>query len=164
MAPERPPPNFLSKLSRVICLVRLPGVQFPEKATTMSEKQLILMVGPQGSGKTTYCEARLKGYLRVSQDDQGKDHIKILENALKAGEPRIVVDRINFDRWQRGRYLRAAKRQGYATKILWLNEDKEECAKRCRERRKHPTLKVENVDRALSMYCLLYTSPSPRDS
>jgi RNA ligase len=128
-------------------------------------KQLILMVGSQGSGKTTYCEKNLPGYLRISQDDQGKnEHAKLFDEAIARGEPLVVVDRINAEKYQRGRYLVPARKEGYRTKIVWLTTDKAECLKRCRNRKGHPTLKPEDAEQAINMYFSRLQAPSRREA
>ena len=60
------------------------------------EKNLYVLVGPQGSGKTSYCREHLPTCLRISQDDQGRqEHFHLFQEALQRGEPCLVVDRIN---------------------------------------------------------------------
>ena len=128
-------------------------------------KILVMMVGAQGSGKTHYCENNLKGYFRVSQDDQGrKEHLLVFNDAIERGEPLIVVDRINAERVQRGRYLVPAKKAGYRTKIVWLTTEKDECLKRCRSRRNHPTLAADDAEKAINMYFSRLQAPSRREA
>jgi RNA ligase len=125
------------------------------------DKILVLLMGPQGSGKTTYCLTHLADYLRISQDEQGRGgHWAAFEEAVKRGERRIVVDRINPLRYQRKRYLALAKEHGYFTHIVWLNVDRELCLRRIRERGEHPTLRVEEAERALSHYFDVLKVPS----
>ena len=58
------------------------------------DKVLVLLVGPQGAGKTTWCEQNLPGFLRISQDDQGpREHLRLFEEAVARSEPRLVIDR-----------------------------------------------------------------------
>ena len=127
-------------------------------------KILVLMVGAQGSGKTTYCEQSLKGYVRVSQDDQGKGHFDVFNEAINTGAPLVVVDRINAERSQRGRYLVPAKKLGYRTKIIWLTTEKDECLKRCVNRRNHPTLATKDADKAINMFFSRLQAPSRREA
>lgn len=128
-------------------------------------KILVLMVGAQGSGKTFYCENNLKGYFRVSQDDQGrKEHLLVFNEAIARGEPLVVVDRINAERAQRGRYLVPARKAGYRTKIVWLTTDRDECLKRCRSRRGHPTLAAKDAEKAIRMYFSRLQAPSKREA
>src|SRR5688500_17657129 len=108
------------------------------------EKIVVLLVGPQGSGKSTYCRERLPDCLRISQDEQGRQtHLTFFEEALQRGEPAVVVDRINALKGQRRRYLDLARQYDYRTRIVWLNVDRNTCLKRCRERTDHPTLRPE---------------------
>lgn len=107
-------------------------------------KQLILFVGPPGSGKTTRTkEYEAKGFKRISQDVQGKDgHMLLFYHALEHNLD-VVVDRMGFSVAQRVRYLAPAKAKGYTTKIIVLHESKETCLDRCLERQGHETIKCE---------------------
>jgi RNA ligase len=125
------------------------------------DKIVVLLVGPQGSGKTTYCQKHLPGCLRISQDEQGRQgHLTDFEEALQRGEPCIVVDRINALKYQRKRYLDLAKQHGYTTRIVWLNADRNLCIRRCKERTDHPTLKPEDADKAVQLFFRLFQIPS----
>ncbi|MCE9532329.1 MAG: ATP-binding protein, partial [Planctomycetes bacterium] len=129
------------------------------------EKIVVLLVGPQGSGKSTYCQSHLGGYTRISQDDQGKQgHFIAFEQALRDAVPYLVIDRINALKSQRKRYLDLAREHGYHTRIIWLNVDRNLCLKRCRERAEHPTLKPEDAERALQTYFNTFQIPSRREA
>lgn len=105
-------------------------------------KNLCLLVGPPGSGKSTLANEFLEdGFIIINQDDQGKDgHWKHFCDALQAGK-NIVVDRMNFNKIQRDRYLLLAKEAEYATEIVVFHETYHTCFKRCVERKNHPTIK-----------------------
>lgn len=131
----------------------------------LAMKRLVLLIGAQGSGKSTYCAERLKGYTRISQDDQGKEgHRKAFAQALEDGDQFIVIDRMNHSRQQRGTYLAPAKRYGYATRIVWLNTDRPTCLKRARGRKNHPTLKPEDAEDALNWYFKSMQVPSRKEA
>lgn len=115
-------------------------------------KQFILLVGAQGSGKTTYCVEKLAGCTRVSQDEQGKAYRARLEEALARGDPLVVVDRTNRSRSQRGELLELARTQGYRTRIVWLNADRETCLERTKARAGHQTLGPETAGAAIASY------------
>ena len=120
--------------------------------------KLILMCGPSGSGKSTYSK-QLEGYTYINQDSQGKDgHLVSFASALLKNE-NIVVDRLNFNKEQRDRYLQPARDRGYTTKIVVLHVPYEECLKRCLERQGHETIKDEkNAYSALNMFFSKYES------
>jgi RNA ligase len=131
------------------------------------EKVLTILVGAQGSGKTTYCAQNLPGYFRVSQDDMGKaGYREALEAAVARGEPFIVVDRINHLRSQRGDFISMGRRNGYITKIIWLNVDRTLCVKRVMERKDHPTLpaKQDIVNKAVAMFFRTLQMPSKSEA
>lgn len=118
-------------------------------------KEVVLLVGPQGSGKSTYCDRNLRGHYRISQDDMGqKAHFELYKKALTE-QSEIVVDRINHTREQRYRYLSLAKDAGFSTRIVVMNRKFKECLERVKNRKDHPTLKstdVTTINSALTMY------------
>lgn len=128
-------------------------------------KEVVLLVGAQGSGKTTWCRENLPGYVRFSQDEQGpKAHFLLFQEAVERGEPLLVVDRINGQRPQRQRYLDLARQHGYRTRIVWLNVDRTVCLQRCRARSDHPTLKPEDAERAIALFSRTFQTPSRREA
>ncbi len=103
---------------------------------------ITLMVGPPGSGKSTLAKERerLGGVVRVSQDDHGKQgHMEMFEEALKNNHD-VIVDRMNFDKSQRNRYLDPAKKAGYSTRIMVVHAPLHTCLERCNARVGHPTI------------------------
>lgn len=125
------------------------------------EKIVVLLVGAQGSGKTTWCREHLSDYFRISQDEQGhKRHLELYEEALQRGELRIVIDRINGQKYQRQRYLEPAKHHGYTTRIVWLNPPRSLCLERCKAREDHPTLTADKAERAISLYFNTLQTPT----
>lgn len=117
--------------------------------------KLILMVGPPGSGKTSYCE-KFKDFYRISQDDQGKIHwVNFCFNIHVKNN--IIVDRMGFNKQQRDRYLKPAKEAGYETEIVVIHENYETCLNRCLKRENHPTIKDEtNAKSALNTFFSKY--------
>lgn len=123
--------------------------------------KLILTVGPSGAGKSTYAkELEVQGYVRVSQDDAGKEgHLKLFNEALALAKP-IVVDRLNFSYEQRKRYLSLAEAAGYVTEIVVFHVPYAECFERCLARQGHPTIRNEhNARQALDMFFKNYQKP-----
>lgn len=119
--------------------------------------ELIVLVGPQGSGKTYVAKNNYGSHTRISQDDQGKGgHVIEFNKALERRED-IVVDRINHTRTQRRRYIEPAKELGYRTKIVVNNKPYAECFLAAKHRTDHPTLKSEDdIKRAISHYFSFY--------
>lgn len=125
-------------------------------------KQLILLAGPPGSGKSTYCENNdYIDYFRISQDDQGKEgHMRYFLQLIAEGSD-IIVDRMNFNKEQRSRYLSVAKANGYATKIVVLHESSATCLKRMAERKGHPTIQDDkSAKAALHTFMSKYERPT----
>jgi predicted kinase len=114
------------------------------------DKLVVVMMGAQGSGKTTYCREYLADCLRISQDEQGRGgHWRAFEEALRKGIAGVAIDRINALASQRKRYLDLARQHGYRTRIVWLNTNRHLCLRRCRKRTDHPTLPPEDANRAI---------------
>lgn len=79
------------------------------------------------------------GYLRISQDDQGKDHLEMFHSHVTTGRD-IVVDRMNFDKAQRDRYRLEAIKNGYTVNFVEFVVPRQVCYDRCMARHGHPTI------------------------
>ena len=123
--------------------------------------KLIVLVGPPGSGKSTFAASCEKdGYFRVSQDAQGKDHIRLFEDAMAHGKD-IIVDRMGFSKGQRARYIDPARAKGYHITIAVIHQPYSVCLARCRARTDHETIKDEKSARsALNMFFTKYERPT----
>lgn len=122
-------------------------------------KQLFLLVGPPGSGKSTLSKSLWGAY--INQDLQGKEHIDLFVAALGRGAD-ITVDRMNFDVGQRKRYLDQAKAAGYTTKIIVLHESYKTCHERITKRQDHPTIKANDpatASKVLNFFFSKYERP-----
>jgi RNA ligase len=130
-------------------------------------KHLILLVGPPGSGKTTYGNKNFPDYARVSQDDFDGNRIKTIEKFLdliQSEAPNIIVDRMNFDRDQRARWGSLAKEKGYKVDAYVVYEPFSLCYNRVVSRKDHPTIKEgdsETALNALRFFKKAYRRPSP---
>ena len=126
-------------------------------------KKLIILVGPQGSGKTEYCKT-IGTYFRVSQDERGRWHKELFDEAIKKGVPLIVVDKTNPGTKQRKRYIEPAKEANYYIQIIWFDVDRGVCLKRIIGRTDHPTLKPEKAEEALSDYFSKFEEPTKKEA
>lgn len=127
---------------------------------------IILLVGPPGSGKSTLAKKmESDGWYRINQDSQGKDeHLALFMNALAQGLP-IVVDRMNFDKKQRARYLEPAKKAGYSTQITVIHESLKTCYERIEKRENHETIHDAATGRkVLHFFFTNYERPTPDEA
>lgn len=109
------------------------------------EKLAVFLVGPMGSGKTTYCLREFPNAHRVSGDEMGRD--RWLENYCKyieEGRTPIVVDRMNHLRRKRDIHVKVAREHGYRIQFIWFKCDYETAMKRLVARDgNHPTIKKD---------------------
>uniref|UniRef100_A0A7S0FJC5 Polynucleotide kinase 3'-phosphatase n=1 Tax=Pyrodinium bahamense TaxID=73915 RepID=A0A7S0FJC5_9DINO len=92
------------------------------------KQELIVVVGPPGSGKSSMATAKFPGYARANQDTlKTKEKcIKAVADALKAGKS-AIVDNQNKDKATRKGYLNAAKAAGVPARAVLLEVPKELC-------------------------------------
>lgn len=118
--------------------------------------QLIVLCGPPGSGKSTmareYTTLLERKYVYINQDAQQRKHLQLFDEAIAAGNS-VIVDRLNFSKNQRDRYLNPAKAKGYSTRINVIHESYDTCFNRMMLRKDHETIKDEtNARAALGMF------------
>lgn len=128
---------------------------------------IIILVGPAGSGKTTLANNLIdndgdhgSATIYVNQDSQGKNHLVVFKEAIE-NKKDIIVDRMDFNKDQRRRYLEPAKAAGYTSKIIVLHENRATCLERMKNRLNHPTIKTEeSANSALNTFFSKYERPT----
>lgn len=128
---------------------------------------IIVLVGPCGAGKSKLAYDLIHNdgdhglaTVYVNQDSQNKNHLKIFADAI-LNQKDIIVDRLNFNKDQRRRYLEPAKAARYNTKIIVLHQNRVTCLERMRNRLDHPTIKdEESANSALNMFFQKYERPT----
>lgn len=114
------------------------------------EKELMIIMGPIGSGKTTFAKSlETDSSIRISQDEMGrKACLKYFHEALKDGIPRVIIDRMNFNRKQRERFIKPAREAGYCVTIFEIDYNPVTCLERVIKRKNHPTIPEDSGDLA----------------
>jgi predicted kinase len=127
-------------------------------------KEVILLVGMPGAGKTHYCLKAMPEHVRLSQDE-GPSHFAGVFSRylqlLETGAERIVIDRTNPMARQRARFVAAARQHGYRVKIIYFDVPRLLCQQRIRDRTGHPTLDARRMAQAIDRY--LATLDVPRE-
>ncbi|KAK9838363.1 hypothetical protein WJX81_007271 [Elliptochloris bilobata] len=108
---------------------------------------VLLLIGPPGSGKSTFCERLMQhsslAWRRVNQDTIANGRrgsraacVAAQRDALRQGAC-VAVDRCNFDEAQRADFVAAAVEASCAVHALWLNLPAVTCAARAAARVGH---------------------------
>jgi predicted kinase len=129
---------------------------------------LIVLVGPPGSGKTTWAGDNGRGAVHVSQDElidaitpAGFEHCyrpvyAAAENAVAAAALQdghtVIVDRTNRTRAHRERWLRLAADVGCLVVAVEMNTPPAVCRSRNRGREAGRRLSEERMDRMLAAH------------
>jgi len=129
---------------------------------------LVVLVGPPGSGKSTWAKQNGRGAIHVSQDDlidaitpDGFEHIyrlvyaaaedAVARAALAAGHS-VIVDRTNRTRAHRRRWLEIAREAGCAAIAVEMRTPFALCCERNRNRGDRRRLSEERMERMLAAF------------
>lgn len=126
--------------------------------------KLILLVGPPGSGKSTFARGLIENdgdhgadTVYANQDSQGKmEHLCIFRDALHYKKD-VIVDRMNFNKVQRLGYIEQARSFGYEVDIHVFHQPYKVCFKRAVERKDHETIKdAATAEKAIGFFFKSY--------
>lgn len=98
--------------------------------------QAVLLIGIQGSGKSTFCRERFfDSHVRISLDLLRTHHreARLLELCLHAAQP-FVVDKTNVTIAERARYIDAARAAGFLVVGYFFEPDPRGAFERNRQR------------------------------
>ena len=118
-------------------------------------KEVVILVGRQGSGKTHYCRTVLPDHKRVCQDEGPRKFGRLFRRyrrLLNEGAERIVVDRTNPTRQRRRSFADVARDHGCRVKIIYFDLPRKLCERRILARKEHPTLAREKMRQAIDGY------------
>lgn len=129
-------------------------------------REVVILVGMQGCGKTYYSKTALPDYQRISQDEGPRTYpgvLRKLEDLLREGASRIVIDRTNPMRYQREKFAGLARAAGYRVKIVYFDVPEKTCREQILKRKEHPTLTEDRMDQAIARYVSALDIPTPEE-
>ena len=131
-------------------------------AAVKAPQLILVLVGLPGSGKSYFASKLEKEsfsqYVRVNQDSLGtrKKCETACRQALSMGKS-VIIDRCNFNKQQREHWLRF----GVPCECIVFNYEKEECIRRCKERKNHETVNARNAAVVVRGMAKEYRPPLP---
>lgn len=100
-----------------------------EKFIPLKGKELVIMIGPPGSGKSYYTGKYLKPhkYFRINRDaiKSMNGCIKLCQTKMEENINKIVIDNTNPSKGNRYPFITLAKRHGYKITVLDIDMDLE---------------------------------------
>ena len=92
---------------------------------------MAIMIGIQGSGKSTFCRAHLGGFKRINLDTlhtRNKENIEI--NEAIAEKKNLVIDNTNPTAEERAKYILKGKEAGYKIIAFFMQSKLQDCIAR----------------------------------
>eukprot|EP01125_Pyxidicula_operculata_P002454 TRINITY_DN12316_c0_g1_i1.p1 TRINITY_DN12316_c0_g1~~TRINITY_DN12316_c0_g1_i1.p1 ORF type:complete len:658 (-),score=188.38 TRINITY_DN12316_c0_g1_i1:35-2008(-) len=143
----------------------LEGIPDLTKQTYLSKQKVVVLVGVPGSGKSTLAKeliAANPSWVRVNQDELGsrKTCESKAEQALRDGKS-VVVDRCNFDYWQRNTWVKLASKANVTDiRCIHIDTPTELCKERVSNREDHPTIpKGDEGPKIIDKFVDIFTPP-----
>jgi len=131
---------------------------------------LLVLVGVQGSGKSTFSQSLGEGWCHLSQDTINKGRPgdrKDVESAaislLKKKQKSVVIDRMHLDAAQRQHFIQIGKEAGVHVHCLVFMASKEEIAQRVKQRTNHPGIVEGDLGAQLAVSSLSRLVPPTYD-
>ena len=96
---------------------------------------MAIMIGIQGSGKSTFCRAHLGGFKRINLDTlhtRNKENIEI--NEAIAEKKNLVIDNTNPTVEERAKYILKGKAAGYKIIAFFMQSKLQDCIARNEQR------------------------------
>jgi len=115
----------LDEESRAALEERLGGPHPPRAAGPLVDGEVVLIAGLSGAGKSTAVQSFVaSGWVRLNRDERGGTLAGIaaaLDERLRAGARRVVLDNTYLTRASRAGVLRVAARHRVAARCVWLD-------------------------------------------
>lgn len=101
----------------------------------MREKTMVIMIGIQGSGKSTFCKEHLSSFYRINLDTLKTRHQEQLaiDECFKC-EKNFVIDNTNPTIEEREKYILQAEKEGYKIIGYFLESKIKDCIERNNQR------------------------------
>jgi predicted kinase len=86
------------------------------------QKEIVILTGIPGSGKSTFAKTEFPNYLRINLDTirSRRKEEKLLGEALEAGRS-VVIDNTNITIASRKKYIDLAKKHGVRVRSIYLD-------------------------------------------
>jgi len=131
----------------------------PAKIAIPDHKEVIIMIGYQGSGKSTVIKEQFEpyGYYRV-EGDVYKTAKAMIKEARKHPGQSIVFDATNGTRERRQAYIDYAREIGFGVRCVWVTTPIEEALARVNKREKETGVRIPAI--ALYLYRKKFEEPT----